>query len=155
MIGEAMPKYFTLPECEKLLPAVDNALREAIAHKSECEKADQELESCLEKIRTAGGAQLDRNAFLEMRLRRDTNARGLKIALERVEQTGAVVKDLEIGLIDFLSVYCGREICLCWKLGEDRIGFWHGTEEGFRGRKPIDREFLENHGGDDRPETAH
>ena len=49
--------------------------------------------------------------------------------------------------IDFLTLYHGREVCLCWKLGEDRIRFWHGMEEGFRGRKAIDEEFLENHAG--------
>jgi hypothetical protein len=39
-------------------------------------------------------------------------------------------------------------VCLCWKLGEDRIRFWHSTDEGFRGRKEIDQEFLQNHRGD-------
>jgi hypothetical protein len=61
---------------------------------------------------------------------------------------GVLVKDLDIGLIDFLTHYQGREVCLCWKLGEERIRFWHGTGEGFAGRKPIDGEFLENHRGD-------
>src|ERR1700739_2673527 len=100
----AMSKYFTLIECEQLLPGVGNALRDAIAHKSEYQKADQELDSCLQKIRVSGGAQLDRNAFLEMRARRDTSAAALKDALERIERSGAVVKDLDIGLIDFLTL---------------------------------------------------
>jgi hypothetical protein len=51
-------------------------------------------------------------------------------------------------LIDFPALYQGREVLLCWKLGEDRIAFWHGVDEGFRGRKPIDDEFRENHRGD-------
>ena len=42
----------------------------------------------------------------------------------------------------------GEEVCLCWRLGEVRIEFWHGVDEGFRGRKPIDEEFLANHKGD-------
>ena len=66
----------------------------------------------------------------------------LKEALEQIEETGALVKDLDIGLIDFLSRFQDRDVCLCWKLGETGIGFWHGVEEGFRGRKPIDQEFL-------------
>ena len=84
-----------------------------------------------------------------MRARRDTSAAALKSAFERIQRTGALVKDLDIGLIDFLAIYQGREVCLCWKLGEDRIAFWHGTEEGFRGRKPIDEEFLRGHRGED------
>jgi len=142
-----MPKYFTLSDCERLLPEIERALRDAVFHKSEYEKAHRQLDASLQKIRTAGGALLDRSAFLTVRSRRDSNAAALKNALERIEQTGALVKDLDIGLIDFLSLYQGREVCLCWKLGEDRIRFWHGTEEGFRGRKPIDDEFLERHRG--------
>jgi hypothetical protein len=65
-----------------------------------------------------------------------------------MEDMGVLVKDLDIGLIDFLTRYHGREVCLCWKLGEDRIAFWHGMEEGFRGRKAIDQEFVRNHRGD-------
>src|SRR5579872_7613596 len=136
-----MPKYFTLAESERLLPEVERALRDALFHKSEYQKADGELDASLQKIRTAGGAHLDRNAFLNIRSRRDASATALKDALERVERTGALVKDLDIGLIDFLSIYHGREVCLCWKLGEDAIRFWHGTQEGFAGRKPIDEEF--------------
>lgn len=142
-----MPKYFTLSDCERLLPELEQALRDAVFHKSEYEKADQQLGASLQRIRTAGGALLDRSAFLAMRSRRDSSAAALKNALERIEQTGALVKDLDIGLIDFLSLYQGREVCLCWKLGEDGIRFWHGTEEGFRGRKPIDDEFLKSHRG--------
>ena len=61
-----------------------------------------------------------------------------------MERSGAQIKDLDIGLIDFLTMYRGREVLLCWKLGEEGIGYWHGTEEGFRGRKPIDDEFREH-----------
>jgi hypothetical protein len=47
-----------------------------------------------------------------------------------------------------MTRYRDQDVCLCWKLGEDRIAFWHGSEEGFRGRKPIDQEFLQNHRGE-------
>ena len=55
------------------------------------------------------------------------------------------IKDLEIGLIDFPTLFRGQEVYLCWKLGEDKIRFWHGIHEGFRGRKAIDQDFLDNH----------
>jgi hypothetical protein len=48
------------------------------------------------------------------------------------------VRDLDLGLVDFPSLLEGEEVCLCWKLGEERIAFWHGIEEGFAGRKPLD-----------------
>jgi hypothetical protein len=121
-------------------------LREAVFHKAEYEKADGELDTSMKHIRVSGGARVNRGAYLATRARRDTSAAALKEALLRIEGTGAVVKDLDIGLIDFLSVYRGQEVCLCWKLGEDKIGYWHGTEEGFAGRKPIDEDFLLRHG---------
>ena len=86
--------------------------------------------------------------ILAARARRDTSAAALKEIFERMEEMGVLIKDLDIGLIDFLTRYQGQEVCLCWKLGEDRIRFWHGLEEGFRGRKPIDKDFLDNHRGD-------
>ena len=101
--------------------------------------------SAISRIRISGGMRVDREGHLAARTRRDSSAAGLKEALERVEQAGALVKDLDIGLIDFLTLYRGREVCLCWKLGEDRIAFWHSTEEGFRGRREIDQDFLKNH----------
>jgi hypothetical protein len=129
------------------LPDVEEALREAVRHKAEFQNASTELEGSLGRIRASGGALVNRGAHLAIRARRDNSAAALKEALEKIEQTGALVKDLDIGLIDFLSLYQGREVCLCWKLGEDRVRFWHGLEEGFRGRKLIDDEFLKSHRG--------
>ena len=65
----------------------------------------------------------------------------LKQAIEKVHEFGCVVKDLDIGLIDFPTLFQGEEVYLCWKLGEAGIRFWHGVNEGFRGRKPIDAGF--------------
>ncbi|HEV8147316.1 MAG TPA: DUF2203 domain-containing protein [Bryobacteraceae bacterium] len=136
-----MSRYFTLAEAEEKLPEVERALREALAHKAEYQKASDDLEKDLERIRTAGGSRFNPGPLLALRSTRDTSAVGLKAALERIEEAGAIVKDLDIGLIDFLAQYRGQDVCLCWKLGEARIEFWHGLEEGFRGRKPIDDEF--------------
>jgi len=143
-----MPRYFTLQESERLLPEVERALREALLQKSEYEKADKELDAFTERIRMSGGAVVNRGQHLATRARRDASTGALREVFERIEQIGVLVKDLDIGLIDFLTLYQGREVCLCWKLGEERIRFWHGTDEGFAGRKPIDDDFLENHRGD-------
>lgn len=143
-----MPRHFTLAEAEQMLPEVDRALRDALFHKSEYQAADEELNRNTQRIRMAGGSRVNPGPFLAMRARRDTNAGALREIFERIEEMGVLIKDLDIGLIDFLTRYQGRDACLCWKLGEERIRFWHGMEEGFRGRKPIDDDFLENHRGD-------
>ena len=143
-----MPRYFTLTEAERMLPEVDRALRDALFHKAEYQAAEAELNATMQGIRMAGGSRVNPGPILATRARRDTSTGALREVFERIEQMGVLVKDLDIGLIDFLTRYQGREVCLCWKLGEERIRFWHGLDEGFAGRKLIDDEFLENHRGD-------
>ncbi len=55
----------------------------------------------------------------------------------QVQGLGAVVKDLEMGLVDFPAIIDREPVYLCWKLGEGDIGFYHGVEEGYYGRKPL------------------
>jgi len=58
-------------------------------------------------------------------------------SLEDLEHTGAVIKSIEQGLLDFPAKHFDKEIWLCWKEGENEIKFWHEQNEGFDGRKPI------------------
>jgi hypothetical protein len=58
--------------------------------------------------------------------------------VERLDELGVTVKDLDLGLLDFPSLRDGTEVLLCWHVGEDTVAFWHGLEEGYAGRKPID-----------------
>ena len=137
-----------------MLPEVNKALREALIHKSEYQAAEEEFKRQTQRVRMAGGSRVNPAPFLELRARRDASAAGLQDIFRLFEDLGVLIKDLDIGLIDFLTLYGGREVCLCWKLGEDGIQFWHGPEEGFRGRKAIDEEFLHNHrGGEDSNDT--
>lgn len=58
--------------------------------------------------------------------------------VERLEDLGVVLKDLDLGLLDFPAERNGDEVLLCWHVGEDAVEFWHGLDEGYAGRKPID-----------------
>jgi hypothetical protein len=89
---------------------------------------------------------LDQAQAVRDRLRRDALVRRLQEAVESVQQHGCLVKDLALGLIDFPTLYHGRQVYLCWMLGEESIQYWHEVEDGFRGRKPIDPEFLSSSG---------
>lgn len=142
-----MSRYFSLQEAERLLPEVERALRDAISQKAEYQAAEGDLNRATQRIRMAGGSRVSPGPFLALRARKDAASTALNAAIERVSELGAQIKDLDIGLIDFPTRYQGREVLLCWKLGEERIAFWHGVDEGFRGRKPIDDEFHENHHG--------
>jgi hypothetical protein len=143
-----MPRYFTLAEAQALVPKLDERLRRAVALKAALAEAAGELEGESERIRMTGGAQVDRRKLLDAISRRDTAAAHLREVLTSIQESGCMVKDLDMGLLDFPTLFRGEEVCLCWKLGEPEIRFWHGTNEGFRGRKPIDQDFLDHHGGD-------
>ena len=62
--------------------------------------------------------------------------------VQEVESWGCVIKDLDRGLVDFLARRGREQVYLCWHLGEAEICCWHGLQEGFRGRKPLDETFL-------------
>ncbi|HLH03197.1 MAG TPA: DUF2203 domain-containing protein [Bryobacteraceae bacterium] len=143
-----MPRFFHVLEAERLLPEVEPLLRDIIDCKRQFEHSARELNLQLEKIAAAGGMIPPRERIAELREQKETAAQRLRAALEKLEETGCLLKDADIGLIDFPTRYQGREVYLCWKLGESGIRFWHHIEDGFRGRKPIDSEFLSSHQGD-------
>jgi hypothetical protein len=143
-----MPRRFTLAEAQSLLPRLEPLLREAMRIKAEYEEAAGELRRFQERLMMAGGVVVDRDRALEMRQRSEGAAARLKSALGGVQEIGCLVKDLDIGLIDFMTSYRGEDVCMCWKVGEEAIAFWHGMDEGFRGRKAIDQDFLDHHEGD-------
>lgn len=57
--------------------------------------------------------------------------------IHRIESFGCMVKDIDLGTVDFPSTREGEPVYLCWKAGEAQIDHWHGVDEGFRNRKPL------------------
>jgi hypothetical protein len=57
--------------------------------------------------------------------------------VEKLEELGVTVKDLDLGLLDFPALLDGRVVELCWHVGEEAVAFWHEVGEGYAGRKPI------------------
>jgi hypothetical protein len=57
--------------------------------------------------------------------------------IHRIESFGCIVKDIDLGLVDFPAVHEGEPVYLCWKAGEPRITHWHSIDEGFAERKPL------------------
>jgi len=143
-----MPRRFSLTEAESLLPEIETILREAVSLKSQYQEAEQAIAAFAQRVAMQGGVVVDRSSVLRSRAQRDGLGVRLKEAMERLEQYGCVVKDLDIGLVDFPTLFHGREVYLCWRMGETGIRYWHGVDEGFAGRKQIDSDFLQNHAGD-------
>jgi hypothetical protein len=140
-----MSKRFTLREAQSLLPQVERLLQDAMRLKPEFDEAAAAVQKMKERVHIMGGMLIDRDAALEIQQRRESSSKLLRQAVEEILEMGVQIKDIETGLVDFPTRFRGREVYLCWKLGESDIEYWHG-EEGFRGRKPIDRDFLDHHG---------
>jgi hypothetical protein len=143
-----MPRFFTRDQAERVLPQVEQLVREALYLKGQYVEADEILTTAVREITMRGGMAVNNERMLDARQRRDAAAGRLPAIMEAIQEHGCLVKDLDTGLLDFPTLYDGREVYLCWRLGETRIEFWHDIEEGFRGRKPIDEAFLAKHTGE-------
>lgn len=126
-------RLFTLPEANALLAQVEPLLRHVGECKVGLEAVHDTLMRMTPKERT-NGHRLE-VVGLEHQMERlvDCLARGVR----DLEALGVVVKDIEEGIVDFPSLHRGRVIYLCFRLGEDRIGFWHEISTGFAGRRPV------------------
>jgi hypothetical protein len=135
---EQEPKLFTLTEAERTRREVEPILLEAIDSRRKMADLDSQLAQVANRISMTGGLLVSYEATAKLRFERDHLANAIKTALERIEAHGCVVKDLDVGLLDFPALIDNEEVYLCWRLGEDRIRFWHRQDEGFAGRKPLD-----------------
>src|SRR4051794_13488189 len=135
---EMKKKTFSLTEAENLLPVMESLLRNSIESKRRIEEIEEEFKKINHAVFLRGGMQLDIVALSRLRAESDKAIQRVKDAMAEIESIGALVKDLDIGLIDFPCVVEGTTVLLCWKMGEEKITHWHGTNEGFTARKPID-----------------
>jgi len=131
-------KYFDRREAEELLPRITSWLEEARDEKQKIDAFKTDLTQAAARIMVMGGTFPPFADLLQKKSEHDKAAARLGEVIERIQEIGCLVKDLDEGLVDFPSLLEGEEIYLCWKLGEKRIGFWHGIDEGFAGRKPLD-----------------
>jgi hypothetical protein len=122
-------RHFTRAEANSLLPRLTALLTRLKDAKDEL--TDTEAHEVLSEAAPAngGGEQGTRVgiAFLEVRRLIDT-----------VEQAGIVLRDIDRGLVDFPALMDGREVYLCWELGENDVAYWHDLEGGYGGREPLD-----------------
>jgi hypothetical protein len=133
-------KYFSLSEAERARRKVEPLLIEAMEGNRKMEELDEGLSAIANRILMMGGVTIDYDVAARMRSDHNQAMTKVRDALEQIQATGCVVKDLDSGLVDFPALLKNEEVYLCWRLGEDRIRFYHRQDEGFSGRKPIDPE---------------
>ena len=136
-----MSKTFTLSEAQTLLPVLEALLRKAQAAGIRTGELESEMQQLTQRIFLSGGMHVNVVQAARRRAEREKTLQEARDTLLEIDEIGVQVKDLEKGLLDFPCVVDGQTVLLCWKLGEKEIGFWHTTEDGFAGRKPLDARF--------------
>jgi len=131
-------RTFTLDEAQSLLPILESLLRTAIAAKKTIDDVEGEFQAIQHRIFLNGGTRVDVVPLARRKAERGKAEQRARDAVAEIDAIGVQVKDLDIRLLDFPCEIEGQIILLCWKLGETAITHWHGTEEGFAGRKLID-----------------
>jgi hypothetical protein len=130
-----VPRYFTLEQARASLPHVRALLEQAQRLKARVD----ELSAGMAESATAtlGDGRHPANGSHPQRLELENALHQLEEAVRQVEATGCIVKDIDAGLVDWPHLRDGREVYLCWHLGEPDIMYWHEVDAGFRGRQPI------------------
>jgi hypothetical protein len=125
-----MPQHFTLQEANQALLSIRPWMEEIQTIRREILAHQPEIWNVMEKSAGNGG-----NPTLSRMVKTFDR---LDALIHSVQDMGAIIKDVNTGLLDFPALKDGREVYLCWKYGEQDIAFWHEIEEGFAGRHSID-----------------
>jgi hypothetical protein len=122
-------RLYTLREATALVTPLGALIEDMRRARDELADAELAEEAARGAPGNGGGATGTRYAGAALRFNR---------GLRQIEAWGIVVRDLDSGICDFRSRREGRDVYLCWRVGEERIGFWHELDAGFRGRQPLD-----------------
>jgi hypothetical protein len=137
-MAEDESKFFSLTEAERLRAQLEPILVDAMESRRKMAELEAQLSALAARIQRSGGLLVSYESAAKVRMERNGLEESVRSAIERIQATGCIVKDIDAGLLDFPARLNDEEVYLCWRLGEDRIRFYHRQDEGFSGRKPID-----------------
>jgi hypothetical protein len=129
-------RHFTTEEARALLPEVRVLAERMVAHRRALAVATVRHARIAAKIAGNGGG-VRPNEIDRLQETMNAEASGVVRCVEELHSFGVLVKDLDEGLVDFPALRGDEEVLLCWRLGEEDIGFWHPADEGFAGRRPL------------------
>jgi hypothetical protein len=125
-----MTQYFTLQTANHALTVIRPLMDEIQAIRQEILARQPDVWPVVERSAGNGGSQAASQMVREFER--------LDALVHQVQATGALFKDINLGLLDFPALRDEHEVYLCWKYGEGDIAFWHEIEAGYAGRQPID-----------------
>ncbi len=124
-----MPRYFTLEQANDALVAIKPMVAEILEIRQIILERQPDVWPSLQKAVGNGGSKAASQVALEF-------AR-MDALVHQIQASGVLLKDINIGLLDFPSLREGREIYLCWRYGEDSVQFWHDLDAGYAGRQRL------------------
>jgi hypothetical protein len=130
-------KLFSTERANALIPKLEPLVQELLARRRDLAIKLLESDPALHPVQQPPSARLAgmRSPFPPPRFGE------LKLEIHRlihrIESMGCVVKDIDLGLIDFPASRDGEPVYLCWKAGERSVAHWHAVDEGFAERKPL------------------
>ena len=130
------PKIFTLDEANSLLFKLEPLVHRLMVKRQELREQQQVLAEFQALVSKNGGA-FPGEKLAQAKREGERLTGEIQEGVQQIESWGCVVKDLDHGLVDFLTHRGQEQVFLCWRLGEPEIRFWHGLKEGFAGRKPL------------------
>jgi hypothetical protein len=130
-------KYFTRDEANRTLPLVRRIVQDIVDDYGRWKDCLEQYELAAARQRPDEGESPEAVALRE---RVDEIARRINEYIAELEQVGCVLKGFDDGLVDFRGQVAGRDVWLCWRLGEPEVGHWHEIDQGFRYRRPFEPE---------------
>lgn len=132
-------KIFSVEEANELLPFLERTLTDLVSLGRDITECRREIE-VLSAIESTGAspASADVRALREREKSYTSSLERFRDSLTEISRHGCVLRDLELGLVDFYTMARGQVVCLCWRRGEARIEHWHPIDEGFSGRRPLE-----------------
>ena len=125
----AFQRIFTVEEANALLPTLRETLDEIALHRDALRERAPEMEPILRAATENGGGRAGSEYGVE--------AYKLYLAIARITDLGVVLKDLDLGLLDFPHEREGRVVFLCWHPPEESVEYWHDLDAGYAGRQPL------------------
>jgi hypothetical protein len=130
------PRHFTREEAESLVPRLAELVLQLQERKHEYDHHEAKVGELTVKMR--GNGHLIEGELRNAQTGLERAAGEVNRLVAEVHELGCELKGIEEGLIDFRTEMDGREVYLCWKLGEDTIAWWHELDTGFGGRQPLE-----------------
>ena len=129
-------RTFTPDEANALLDELRPRVESLVEHKRRLDEAEEARRGLQARIAGNGG-DITPSDVTEITESVEREAKAIGAIVEEIQQHGVQIKDLDLGLLDFPWRRDREVVLLCWRLGEDEIGYWHGMDEGYAGRKPL------------------